>query len=142
MSCLIAIIPKESIMEPHKPEERPYQKQIFKALTLSGDESKYITVEKDLVYLVLPIEAEFRVSIGNTLISFDYPDSKRVVSMEAEDMFADIDDLLTKELHKGGFELNCKISCNKDSHYVFTGEAEYYKEISSDEDAKEAANNK
>ena len=45
--------------------ENVYQNEIFQSLNLSNDESKYIIVEKDTVYFVIPIKIEIKISIGN-----------------------------------------------------------------------------
>ena len=113
-----------------KSEENVYQNNIFQSLNLSKEESKYIIVEKDTVYFVIPLKVEIDISIGNKRLRFDN---------EAEaGLFENICNFFTVELHKDGFTLNSINSHGKLYQNVLIGSAEFFKDINNDDEAKEA----
>ncbi|MEK6680387.1 MAG: hypothetical protein AABY79_00280 [Nitrospirota bacterium] len=114
----------------YKFEENVYQNEIFQSLNLSNDESKYIIVEKDTVYFVIPIKIEIKISIGNKRLQFDN---------EAEaGLFENICNFFNAELYKGGFTLNRINSHGKLYQNVLIGKAEFFKDTNTDNEAKEA----
>lgn len=119
-----------SVRAGYKFEENVYQNEIFQSLNLSKDESKYIIVEKDTVYFVVPLKVEINMSIGNKRLRFDN---------EAEvGLFENICNFFNAELYKDGFTLNRINSHGKLYQNVLIGETEFFKDINNDEEAKEA----
>lgn len=114
----------------YKFEENVYQNEIFQSLNLSKDESKYIIVEKDTVYFVVPLKVEINMSIGNKRLRFDN---------EAEvGLFENICNFFNAELYKDGFTLNRINSHGKLYQNVLIGETEFFKDINNNDEAKEA----
>lgn len=119
-----------SVRAGYKFEENVYQNEIFQSLNLSKDESKYIIVEKDTVYFVVPLKVEINMSIGNKRLRFDN---------EAEvGLFENICNFFNAELYKDGFTLNRINSHGKLYQNVLIGETEFFKDINNDDEAKEA----
>lgn len=114
----------------YKPKENVYEKQILKALNLSEDDSKYITVQEDTAYFVFPVRVEIGISVGNKKLQLN-DDASDVI-------YKNICNYFDYELHKGGFTLNDINVHGKFYQNILTGEVEFYKDISNDDEAKEA----
>lgn len=107
-------------------KDSKHEKDIFNALALSDAERKYIHVKKDAVYFAFPLKAEFKIWVGGKKLPLDIRENDAIYKKIVE-FFGD-------ELCKEGFQMG------NPSYVASTlmGEIDFYKNISSDGEAKEA----
>ncbi len=107
------------------------EKQIFQSLNLLEEDSKYISISEDAVYLSFPIKMDINLWVGGRKLRFD---DKMLIAL-----YETIQDFIEWSLLKeGGFNNINLMTISTDSRPEPVKQLEFYKDINSDNDAKEA----
>lgn len=116
----------------HKSEENIYEKQIFQRLNLTAEEDgKYISISEDAVYFSFPVKMDINLWVGGRKLLFD---DKTLIALY-ETMQDFIEWSLLKE---GGFNNINMMTISTDPRPEPVKHFEFYKDINSDDEAKEA----
>lgn len=105
-----------------KDKDKDYEEGIFNSLNLSGGDRKYISIRKDTVYISFPLKVGMNICVGNKRLQIDIRDEGAIYK-KVGGFFGD-------ELYKGGFQTGRLTEQ--------MGEIDFYKDIGSDNEAKEA----
>ncbi len=114
-------------------ESMRYENNLFKSLNLSQDDTKYIHVDEDMVSIIFPLKFDIEIWIGGKEFMLDKLDEG-----EEDALFEKIYKFFD-EIIRGGFKMSG--NANVSSHRFkgqYCGEIEFYKDISNDDEAKEA----
>ena len=107
------------------------EKQIFQSLNLLEEDSKYISISEDAVYLSFPIKMDINLWVGGRKLRFD---DKMLIAL-----YETIQDFIEWSLLKeGGFNNINLMTISTDPRPEPVKQLEFYKDINSDNDAKEA----
>lgn len=107
------------------------EKQIFQSLNLLEEDSKYISISEDAVYFSLPIKMDINLWVGGKKLQFD---DKTLIAL-----YETIHDFIEWSLLKeGGFNNINLMTISTDSRSEPAKQLEFYKDINSDDEAKEA----
>lgn len=105
-----------------KDKDKAYEEGIFNSLNLSVADRKYISMRRDTVYISFPLKIGMNVCVGSKRLQMDIRDEGTVYK-KVGGFFGD-------ELYKGGFQTGRLTEQ--------MGEIDFYKDIGSDNEAKEA----
>lgn len=106
-----------------KDKDKDYEEGIFNSLNLSEAEKKYISMQRDTVYISFPLKIGMNVCVGSKKLQIDTRDEGAI--------YKKIGGFFGDELYKGGFQAG-KIA------EPWVGEIWFYKDIQNDNEAKEA----
>ncbi len=111
---------------PTPPTDKKYAKYIFQTLNLSESDRKHINIQKDAIYFSFPLKFKLELWVN---------DKKLILDKEARNGISEsIIDFFSYELSKGGFKDILVYSSDPSEREAL----EFYRDVSSDEDAIEA----
>jgi len=114
--------PEEAPTPVVKDKDKDYEEGIFNSLTLSEADRKYISVKRDTVYLSFPLKLGMQVWVGGKELRLDIRDKGAI--------YEKIGEFFGYELYEGEFQTGGLTEQ--------MGEIWFYKDIGSDNEAKEA----
>ena len=105
-----------------KDKDKDYEEGVFNSLNLSVADRKYISIRRDTVYISFPLKIGMHVCVGSKRLQMNVRD-EGTIHKKIGGFFGD-------ELYKGGFQTG------RLTEQI--GEIDFYKDIGSDNEAKEA----